>query len=261
MRVLDFYRSFTVFEIDFGKRRPRTVSDLRQNTHNRARIRIDCRCTITDRKGSAHDFYLGESNKSERVGAGRELGIFTQPNADYRPIHSTEDSLILKSWDRNNKGVMLDPPSLGPQPERNLVKTREAYYTHRFQLIHVEGTELKSAREIIAATDAGLPLVGLCQYEENGYQVELEYPVGTINVSEKHGSYQTDTGPLIFPDLSQPFERLAETLWLAFSSLNSPDWIEFIIRKPTPLTHDISVNHYSESRWVDRCRNTIVAAA
>src|SRR5688500_4194260 len=108
MKVLDFYRSFTVFEIDFDKKPPRSVSDLRQNRHNRARIRIDCRCTITGPDGLARHYYLGESNKSERVGADRQLGIFTQPNADYRPIHSNEDSLILKSWDRNNKGVMLD---------------------------------------------------------------------------------------------------------------------------------------------------------
>lgn len=260
MKVLDFSRSFTVFEIDFEKRPPRTVSDRRQNTHNRSRIRIDCRCSITPPDGVRQDFYLGESNKSERVGAPRDLGIFTQPNADYRPIHSSQYSLILKSWDRNNKGVMLDPPSLGPQPERNMVRTSEAYLTHRFQLAHVEGTELTDAARIIASADAGDAMVAICQYEENGHRVELEYPVGTINVSEKHQSYQTDTGPVIVPDLSQPYRNLAEVLWLAFSSFNSPDWIEFILRKPTPLADDISVNHYSECRWVDGCRNILYSA-
>jgi hypothetical protein len=174
MKILDFYRSFTVFEVDFEKRPPRTVSDRRQNSHNRARIRIDCRCSITTPDGVRHDFYLGESNKSERVGASRELGVFTQPNADYRPIHSSRYSLILKSWDRNDKGVMLDPPSLGPQPERNLVRTSEAYYTHRFHLTYTDGTELKSAAEIIASADDGDSMVAICQYEDSGHTVEME---------------------------------------------------------------------------------------
>jgi hypothetical protein len=155
---------------------------------------------------------------------------------------------------------MLDPPSLGPQPERNLVKTKEAYYTHRFHLAYCEGTELNGADDIIAAADAGAPLVAICQYRDNGHSVEIEYPVGTVNVSEKHRSYQTDTGPVIFPDLSRPYQRIAETLWLAFCSFNSPDWLEFILRRPTPLADGISVNHYSESRWVDGCRNMMFSA-
>jgi hypothetical protein len=156
---------------------------------------------------------------------------------------------------------MLDPPSLGPQPERHAIKTRDAYYTHKIKLVPAEGAELNSAAEIIAAADEGLPLVATCDYQSDGYRVELEYPVGTINVSEKSNSYQTDTGPVIYPDFSQPFTRVAETLWLAFCSFNSPDWIEFIIRKPTPLSNGISVNHYSESRWVDNCRNRIFAVS
>ena len=259
MQVLDFYRSFTVFETDFDKKPPRTVSDRRQNRHNRARVRIDCRLAITGPDRKTQEFFLGESNKSERVGASRELGIFTQPNADYRPIHGEEDSILLKSWDKNEKGVMLDPPSLGPQPERNVIKTKEAYYKHCFQLAYQEAALLQGAGQIIAAANAGKALIARTEYSAEPYRVLLEYPIGTMNVSERYGSYQTDTGPVIYPDFSKPFKRLVETFWLAFSSFNSPDWVEFIVEKPTPVGNGISVNHYSEPVWIDHCINSILS--
>ena len=109
MQVLDYHRSYFMFEIDFEAFPPKTVTDHRQNLHNRARIRIDCRCTITSEDGSRTDFYLGESCKTERVGADRSLGIFTQPNGDFRPVMSEEETLILKSWERNDRRRHADP--------------------------------------------------------------------------------------------------------------------------------------------------------
>ena len=78
-KIIDYERSFIVFESHFVKFPPKTVSDLRQQAHNRARIRIDSLCRVTDRKGVTRDYYLGEACKTERVGAGKDLGIFTQP--------------------------------------------------------------------------------------------------------------------------------------------------------------------------------------
>ena len=46
--MLDFDRSFVFFESDFEAHPPKMVSDLRQNVHNRARIRIDCHLRLTD---------------------------------------------------------------------------------------------------------------------------------------------------------------------------------------------------------------------
>ena len=34
---------------------------------------------------------------------------------------------------------------------------------------------------------------------------------------------------------------------------------EFIVMKPTPIAPGISVNHYSQGAWVDRCKNTLYA--
>jgi len=34
---------------------------------------------------------------------------------------------------------------------------------------------------------------------------------------------------------------------LAFEAFNSPDWVEFIVRVPTPVVDGINVHHYSKS--------------
>ena len=83
-------------------------------------------------------------------------------------------------------------------------------------------------------------------------------PVVTLNVSEKFQGYQTDTGPVLFPDLAQPHTQPLDMFWLAFCAFNSPDWTEFIVQQPTPVGAGISVNHYSESRWVEG-RNSLIA--
>lgn len=258
MKTLEFHKSFITFELDLDKKAAKTVVDTRQNTHNRPRIQIDCRCQITDPSGKTTDYFLGESCKQERVGVSREVGVFLQPNADFRPVFSDEYAMFFRSWEKNNRGVMLDPPSLGPQPERQVVNADEAFYSHALKLKYADGVLLSTAEEIIQATDDGAPLVARTEYQVAGYNVLLEYPIFTMNVSEKHISYQTDTGPVIFPELDQPHDNVPASFRLAFSAFNSPDWIEFIIQKPTPVSDDISVNHYSEIVQIEACKNSII---
>ncbi len=257
-KMLDFNRSFVVWESDFEAHPPKTVTDLRQNVHNRARIAVDCHLRLTDPDGVKTDYYLTEACKTERVGADMELGIFTQPNADFRVIMSDVDTIIVKSWDINDKGVMLDPPSLGQQPERQVIPTSN-FWRYQFKLAPIDVTELPSAADVVNAADAGLPIVARTEYQSNGHSIVMDYPVTTINVSERHVFYQTDTGPVIYADYSQPVTSNAEAFWLAFSAFNGPDWIEFIVNKPTPIADGISVNHYSASVWMEDCRNTLYA--
>ena len=259
MNVVDFHRSFIFFEIDFDKKPPKTVTDMRQNKHNRARIQIDCRCQITNAQGKSTDYYLGESCKTERVGCAREVGIFMDPNADFRPVMSEESAVFFKSWDKNDKGVMLQPPSLGPQPERQVVDPREAFYRHALQIRHASASLLADAKEIVRATDDGQPLVARTEYPMAGYRVLLEYPIFTFNASERTLFFQTDTGPVVFPELTQPHTRVEDTFRLAFCAFNSADWIEFLIQKPTPVGNGISVNHYSASLQISGCWNSIFA--
>ena len=257
--MLDFNRSFFFFESDFEAHPPKTVSDLRQNVHNRARIRIDCHLNLTDPQGQVFDYYLGEACKTERVGSDMELGIFTQPNADFRAIMSEQDTLIVKGWPQQGKTVMLDPPSLGQQPERQLIDT-STFWKHSFKLSPVQVTQLSEPMDVVEAVDAGSPVAARTEYESNGYGIVIDYPVTTINVSERHRFFQTDTGPVIYADFSQPVDSKPEAFSLAFSAFNSPDWIEFIVNKPTPIAEGIAVNHYSENVWVEGCRNSIYSA-
>ncbi|MBM3932699.1 MAG: hypothetical protein FJ319_00050 [SAR202 cluster bacterium] len=259
VKLLDYERSFIVFESHFVKFPPKTVSDLRQQAHNRARIKIDSLCRITDAKGVTREYYLGESCKTERVGVGKDVGLFTQPNADFRPVMSTEDSIFIKSWDKNDKGVMLQPPSLGPQTERQSVITKDAFWKYCFVIKHREADLLEDAPAIIKASDDGRPVFARTEFEKDGYKILLEYPVKTLNVSEEHTAFQTDTGPVLFPDFSKPVTRTAQGFYLAFIAYNKSDWAEFIVNRPTPIAPGVSVNHYSENAWIDKCKNTLYA--
>ena len=111
------------------------------------------------------------------------------------------------------------------------------------------------------AVDDGLPVVARTEYTSNGYGIVIDYPVTTINVSERHHFYQTDTGPVVYADFSAPVECSAEAFWLAFAAFNTTDWVEFVVNRPTPIAEGISVNHYSETVQITGCRNTLFAAA
>src|ERR1051325_8038362 len=259
MKLLDFHRSFFFFEVDFVAKPPKTVSDSRQNQHNRARIRIDCRCQITRPNRKTTEYYLGEACKTERCGWSKKVGLFIQPNADFRAVYSTDELIIFKSWDKNNKGVMLIPRSLGPQPERQVIRTEDTLYKHRLLVRYVNATPLTSVKQIIAANDAGRPLIARTAFTKAGHRVVLDYPRVTLNVKERHAFYQTDTGPIIYPELTRNAKHLGESFRLAFSAFNGPDWIELIVQKPTPIGKGLSVNHYSQKVQIDGCKNTIFA--
>src|SRR5689334_11134335 len=126
MKAVDFSRSYLTFRIDTLKKPPKTVSHQPPFTLNNARVQIDCCCEIEDKlSGLIQDFVLGASCKTERVGV--EQDIWLEPNADFVPIFSREEFMHLKTYDLADKGVMLYPPSLGVQSERQTVKVAEAF--------------------------------------------------------------------------------------------------------------------------------------
>lgn len=258
MRVPDFARSFLTFRIDLEKRPPMTVSHKPPFSLNNARMQLEARCRIDDRESGANrEYVLGAACKTERVGVPSD--IWTEPNADMCMILSQADCLILKSWDKNDKGVMLYPPSLGPQPERQMESVADAFDDIKINLRLVEGEVLATPEEIVAATLASELLVGQVAFTaQDRYDVILDFPVKTINANERDNIYQTDTGPIIFPDFSLAFTDIRDTFHLAFVAFNSPDWAEFILQVPTPLTGDLSVNHYSKPVRLEGTHNTIV---
>ena len=256
MKTIDFSRSFLTFRVDTLKKPPTTASHKPPFTLNNSRIPIDCRCEITDKRtGESEEFVLGVSCKTERVGV--EKDIWTVPNADFVPIFSRERFMILKTFDQADKQVMLHPPSLGPQPLRQVGSVAEAYDSVRIDLTSVSSEVLETPDQIVEAVLENQILVAQTEIEEEHYIAVLDYPVKTINASERDKIYQTDTGPVLLPDFSKELEDMISGLELAFSAFNNPGWIEFIVCVPTPVAENISVYHYSHPVRFD-VKNRIV---
>lgn len=248
MQTVDFARSFLTFRNDYLKRPAPTASHKPPSSLNNARILLDCICEITDKEtGAAQTFVAGASCKTEQVGVERD--IWLHPNADFIPIFSHGQFLIVKTYDVANKGVPFYPPSRGMQPERQVGKVAEAFDSVRLDVRRVDGELLDTAAAIVEATldPGGPPLVGRTVIESGRYTAALEYPVKTMNASERDFIYQTDTGPVLLPDFTREPNDLIVGLELAFVAFNCPDWAEFIVRAPTPVGEGIEVNHYSKS--------------
>ncbi|MYE77925.1 MAG: hypothetical protein F4243_02810 [Chloroflexi bacterium] len=245
MTIPDFARSFLTFRIDWHLKPSLTASHKPPFTVNNARIQIEARCKISDRiSGKAQTFVLGAACKTEYVGVDR--GMWTQPNADFCIILSTDSFFILKSWDRNNKGVPRYPASLGEQPERQSGLVRDTYERVSIDVRTCSAQQLESAQAIIQATLANEPLVGACRFcLHDRYDIEIDFPIKTMNANEREWIYQVDTGPILFPDMSADCPNWINSFHLAYVAFNRADWAEFILQAPTPLNESLSVNHYS----------------
>ncbi len=259
METLEFHRSFFTFRIDTLKKHPKTVSHKPPFTLNNARIPIDCRCRITEKSTEqTREFFLGTNCKSERVGVERD--IWTMPNADFVPVCSRTQWLVLKAFDNIGNGVMLYPPSLGKQPERQVIDVDETFDSLRIDLAETPGEVLETPEAIVEAVLANRPLNARTQIESDRYIAVLDFPVKTINANERDMIYQPDTGPVLLPDLSREPDELIGGMNLAFVAFNTPTWIELIVRVPTTVTEDVSVHHYSKAVRLDS-QNQIVALA
>ena len=78
-----------------------------------------------------------------------------------------------------------------------------------------------------------------------------------MNAIERDVVYQTDTGPVLFPDLSAEPADMLSRLELAFAAFNCPAWIEFLVRTPTPVSEEIRVQHYSKPVRLD-AKNEVI---
>lgn len=261
MLTYDFSRSYFRFRVDLAAQPMVTLSHKPPTTVNNVRINLDCRIALTDRQaGKTHVFGLGASCKTERVGADRDLWLL--PNADFKPVVGTEDFLLIKSWQKKDMRVMRHPASLGPQPERQIGLIKEAWVDASLTFREVPARVLDGVDAIIEGIRSERPLVCRSAYSVSGYDVVIDHPIKTINYSERERAYQTDTGPVLLPDLSperlRREEKLIGCLDLAYSALNAPDWAEFIVNVPTELSPDISVNHYSQPRRIEGMVNQII---
>ena len=246
MNTFDFHRSFFTFRIDTLVKQPLTVTHKPPFSLNNARIPIECRCVVTEKAtDQSQAFVLGASCKTERVGV--EGDIWLEPNADFCPIFSDDRYLSLKTYSQVGTTMELFPPGSGSQSDRQTGLIDETYDSVKIDMTECEGTPLDSAQEIVEAVLANQNLVARTELENDRYHALIEHPVKTINANERDWIYQTDTGPVLFTDLSVEPDAMLTSLELAYSAFNCPDWIEFIVRRVTPTTSDVSVYHYSDA--------------
>ena len=248
LMVTDFYRSFLRFRMDLNITQPRTVSQPPPFTLNNARFPLECVCRVTTGVGAecrTIEYAHGASCKAEQVHVTEN--IWHEPAADMCLIASKDEFLVIKSWDRNNRGVMLSPASLGPQPERQAGKCADAFTEMHIQRRETVGRLLNSTEEIVTAILDDRPVVSQTEYTTaDGTHVWIEYPVKVVNASEREQFYQVDTGPVLIPD-ADCFDGVHQisTLRLAFVAHNTLGCTEFLMNVPTPVGSGMSVNHYS----------------
>lgn len=245
--VIDFYRSFVTFRMDLLKTVPRTVSQKPPFTLNNSRFLLECRCRMkTAHSAEPVDYVLSRSCKAEQVHV--KENIWHDPAADMCLVASAEHFLVLKSWDRNNRGVMLNPPSLGEQPERQVGLNSECFTELRIDIREVRGTLMSTTEQIVTAVLNNRCLVSQSEFTlPDGTTVLLEYPVNCVNASEREQFYQVDTGPVLIPDLTAfDGQHPISMLRMAFMAHNTLGCTELLMNVPTPLGQGISVNHYSQ---------------
>lgn len=250
MKVLEFARSSIFFRIDLDRVAPKTLSHEPPYRMNNARVPVDGICRITDRPtGRVATFVLGADCKTERVGADGDL--FLDPNADFIPIFSDDSFMHVKTFAQAGTVSRPWPPAAAEQPDRLVTPIAESFDRVHLDLVEREGERLADARAIVDAVLANDAMVGIHRLANERYEAEIHYPVKTVNANERDIVYQTDTGPILFPDLEREPADLLAGLELAFTAANAPDWAQLIVRTRTPIADGVEVYHYSRSIRLD----------
>jgi hypothetical protein len=254
VRLLEFARSTILFRIDLDVLPPRTLSHKPPFAMNNARIQIDCVCRITDLADlRVHTFVLGSDCKTERVGA--TLDLFLEPNADFIPIFSDDTFMHIKTFAHAGTRAQAYPPGSGEQSDRLTAPIAETFVDAHLDLVEREGERLADGRAIVDAVLANDLIVGVHRFGNDRYDVEIQYPAKTINANERDIVYQTDTGPILWPNLKRDPVDLLTGLELAFTAANAPDWAQIIVRVRTPVADGVEVYHYSNSMRMENVVN------
>ena len=117
--------------------------------------------------------------------------------------------LVFKRWDKSDKGVMLFPPSLGVQPERQVGQPRRTFDRFSMRPGQPKGRVVKRpSTRIIRHPCTTAPVISQTEYEQGDYRALLEYPVKVVNFSERERYYQVDKVDPVSPDLDNPARSL-----------------------------------------------------
>ncbi len=203
---------------------------------NRVRFWVESRTRIFDARSGRHEDYLQcASCKSEDTFAAANL--FLADNYDFLPIFGPEFGLIFRRKASATPGY------------REVRASNKMWDGQTLRLAPARRPRLlDSAAAIRKATHDGLPLVAQTAFTNGatGYHAIVEYPVKTMNIHDEKDQYQVDTGPVAFPDLSRRWDRLADSISLAFVAFNAPSFADFIRETETATSGSTRVEHYSD---------------
>ncbi len=224
----DFSRSFLTFSVPEGR--------------NTARIQIDSRCGVSG--AGDEEFVLITPCKSEVMYV--EAGLFADPNYDFCGVFSRNEYLLLRTWPKH------DPANAG--------EWDAGANADRFADVRIDVTQLDEGRtrrlhtseEVVEATLSGLPILARTRLRSPAGDLEavVDYAVKTMNVRQKTGDFQVDTGPILVPAWLRddaPISRgsrKVEGFDMAFACYNTFDRAEFVVREPAPSGSG-KVWHYS----------------
>lgn len=257
IKKIDFNRSFITFQVNLDKKRPITLTVEQPFTVNNARIQIDSICRVTNNDSNQEvTFSLTRSCKTEAVNV--EKDFWTQPNADMCMVGTSDGNfMILKSWNQIGKEVKFIDSETTFSTERQIDSTEKVFSHYN---IHHKETIAKELdlQDIISTTLNHEVLIGTTVFNLNDtYEVYLEYPIITINVSEEHQYYQVDTGALLFPDIDLlsgiPDISIMRRAYIAHKKEN---YAELILETPTLIKDNLKSNHFSKIVPI-KCLNKI----
>lgn len=238
MQLTDFGNSYMTWIVDAD------LTDTRKPGHmpwgNSARILIDARAAIT-KDGKTEQYYLIAPCRTEWMY--RDDTVIQNPSGEYRVIFSQDRSLSV------GKHITESGPAPRSAPIEGRMKSLVFTINH-----FPEATPLPTDDDVIAATQANVPISAVTTLtdEANGFTVEFEYPIRTMNINPEKHRFQVDTGPIVAPVM----ENLAkEEFWidalaLAHTVYNRFDKAEFVYKRNTPLIRNgeevATIRHYSE---------------
>jgi hypothetical protein len=208
-------------------------------SNNSVRFWIESRTTIVDAKGVSHEFFQCGSCKSEDTFVEKDL--FKADNYDFLPIIG-HDSVVLFRRHANVRDGYRD------------VRPKVAVWgTPVFQLRDAEEvTVLDTGEKVCKATAEGLPIVAQTEiaHPESGARAIIEHPIKTMNTDPSRGLWQTDSGPVAFPELDKLADPPIDCLRLAFVAFNASHFADFVIEQPVAIVADgreaAQVYHYSK---------------
>jgi hypothetical protein len=226
VKVLDYGRSFICNTAKF----------------NAVRFWVESRTILTSKEGATYTFYQCGSCKSEDTFAKKDL--FLKDNYDFLPIMGTGPG--VGEWLIFRRRARLDPSY------RQVRKFATIWGEPNVKVREADRAVLLDTYEKIRDAAAGAaPIVARTEISnaETGWSAIIEHPVKTLNVSLDKPLYQTDTGPVAFPDLSKPYTPVIECLSLAFVAFNAPNFADFVIEQPTAVVEKgqekCQIYHYS----------------